>query len=256
MKKMIFIFIFSQSIFAQNSVQVTYETIRTFPESFFNNIPADQREAFKVNFSKPIYSQLTNNGEFSLHESINEKEILISAPVSQSANEMNLGTKILKKNMWNLKDLKNNKIYIEVNVSEKKYYLEKAIVNPVIVYTNKHIMIDKYKCKEAYVLSTKTPTDTIKYWIATDIPVNDAPVNELGFTGLVLKYQTKNAVQYATKIEFFDKKILLPQLDKKIPLIDEDNFKKLRSDSLKTRTFIDAEGRENTIKSVQMSTDK
>ena len=49
---------------------------------------------------------------------------------------------------------------------------------------------------------------------------------------------------------------MLPQLDKKIPLIDEDNYKKLRSDSLKTRTFIDAEGRENTIKSVQMSTDK
>ena len=256
MKKMIFILIFSQSIFAQNSVRVTYETIRTFPESFFNNIPADQREAFKVNFSKPIYSQLTNNGEFSLHESINEKEILVQSNAIQTDNKINLGTKILKKNMWNLKDLKNNKIYIEVNVSEKKYYLENAIVNPVIVYTNKQIMIDKYKCKEAYVLSTKIPTDTIKYWIATDIPVNDAPVNELGFTGLVLKYKTKNAVQYATKIEFFDKKIVLPQLDKKIPLIDEDNYKKLRSDSLKTRTFIDAEGRENTIKSVQMSTDK
>lgn len=256
MKKIIFILIFSQSIFAQKSVRVTYETIRTFPESFFNNIPADQREAFKVNFSKPIYNQLTNNSEFSFNESINEKDIQIPSNASQTANAMNLGTKILKMNDWRLKDLKNNKIYIKVDVSEKQYYIEKAIVSPVIVYTNKHLMIDKYKCKEAYVLSAKTPTDTIKYWIATDIPVNDAPVNELGFAGLVLKYQSKYAVQYATKIEFIDKKILLPQLDKGIPLIDEDNYKKLKSDSEKARTFIDAEGIENKVKSVKMSTNK
>jgi hypothetical protein len=60
--------------------------------------------------------------------------------------------------------------------------------------------------------------------------------------GLVLRYETKKGVIYATKIEFFDKKLVVEPLHKKINILSEDEFARLKKELSKSKTYTDDKG--------------
>ncbi len=60
--------------------------------------------------------------------------------------------------------------------------------------------------------------------------------------GLLLMYETKKGVIYATKVEFFDKKLIINGLDKRISVIDEENYKNLKRESLAAESYTDENG--------------
>ena len=229
MRYIIFFLIASIPLFAQQPIQVTYETIRTFPESFFQKVPEEMRKGMKEQFAKPLYNQLTNYGIVSIYKSLNSKEAHIPGIASSDLNKIDLGIIVPVFDEWKYKDYTNQKITKRVVVQDKSYYIEEKLIASNLIFAKGDTYIDKYKCKYAYELSAKNVADTIKYWYAPDIAIDDCPSNQIGFPGLVLKKQSLNSTTYAIKIAFLKEDSKSEILDMSIPIITLDDYKKMKS---------------------------
>ena len=229
MKYIIVNLFFCISIFSQIPVQVTYETIRTFPESFFQKAPEEMRLSMKVQFAKPIYSQLTSYGTFSIYKSINSKEASIPVQINSDPTKIDLGLFIPADHEWKYKNFSAQKTTKRVVINDKNYYLEEKLNDAKFIFEKGEIYIDKYKRKLAYEVSNKNVADTVKYWYRPDIAIDDSPSNETGFPGLVLKKQSLNSTTYAIKIEFLNKTSQPEEFDKSTPIITLEEYKKLKS---------------------------
>ena len=251
MNKIFFILIITISIQAQQKVRVTYETIRTFPDNFFNRVPEDTREEFKLNFSKPYKSELISDNDASVFKSINSKAIVVPSTQQSTKTNINMGLSIPAANIWYKKNNINNKIIKLVELDKKKYYIETEIVRPKLILAPGSLKIDRFNCSYAYAISTKNVSDTIKYWYTTEIPLDDSPTNESGFPGLVLKTQSKNATSYAVKIEFLED-VVLDELNNDIGFIKPEDLQKLQIEMMKPSTTIDSEGNKKVKNVIKM----
>lgn len=244
--KEIFIFLlFTMSLSAQKSIKVTYEQVTTFREGFFEAIPESTREQTRKAMTSPITFELLNNDEVSLFRTADSKDILIPATGIAEVGTIDRGTILKLPEVWILKDFKKQKTFEKRSIAEKNYYLTEDFQKEDFIYTDEEQIIENYKCKMAYSFPKNKPNDTIKHWYTDEIPVFDGTYYTVGIPGLILKYERKNRVVYATKIEFFDKKINIEGLDKETPLVSEQKFKAIREKGDETKSSTDKNG--NTI---------
>lgn len=242
MRKIIIVFLFFNITVAQQSIKVTYEEVNIYPESFFNAFQEHERETIKNAFTTPKLFKLTNSGDVSIYESLEVKDKTIPSNISNTKEEINQGTIVKSVKTWIFKNYNTQKTITKSNIDEKEYYTESIFPNEDFIFTDEEKVIDNYKCKLAYHLPNLKPTDTIKYWYTQEIPVYDGPYYTAKIPGLVIRYERKQRVIYATKIEFFDTKIIIDELNKKIPLISEIEYKKLKLEALKPKTYTDENG--------------
>lgn len=240
-----FVFITS-FISAQQSVRITYESKKIYPDSFLQNLSGSQKVAFEEAQKRPFYATLTNNGDESLYRSINRKkdEVL---PGKDTGNEYAKDEGILMQtpNFWRLKNFKEKKNISLVNINDKEYYFKKQIEEPQLYFTNKTLNVDKYLCHYAYRLNPKN-NDTIKYWYTKEIPIDDGPSNLIGLPGMVLKMESKNSIEYATKVEFFKEKIEIDRPRQSYKILSQEEYDKLVMEAIKPKTYIDSQGRKVT----------
>lgn len=248
MKKIILLLLVTFNLFAQKSIKVSYEEITTFKESFFDALPENDREFFKKKLNSPKKFELINNGDYSLYHTIDEKDEKIPSNELPEAGVINQGTIFKALNIWILKDFISLKTF-ERRELEDSYYLENDFRKENFMFTDEEKTIDNYKCKMAYILNVKKPTDTIKYWYTPEIPILDGPYYTVGLPGLVLRYEREQRVIYATKIEYLDKKVSIERLDSKIKIITDADFKFLYNESLKLKNYTDEKGNIHNVES-------
>lgn len=227
---------------AQVSVKVTYEQQNIYPENYWEKFPEDQRENTKKLLTTPITLELINNGEISLLKSVN-KELHFDSSKEKKANEKNLGETLKLAQTWVYKDFSKKTNTTKHEIDRKNYYKETPFSSTTYEFdplTTKKI--DNYDCNLAYFVSKKT-NDTIKYWYAKEVAIADGPYDTYTIPGLILRYENKYRVVYATKIEYFDYKIKLEPLDNKTPVISNEEYLKLNAESLKPKEYTDENGR-------------
>lgn len=239
MKNTLFLLLTFNFTFAQQSIKVNYEQLNFYSENFFDVFPSHERETIKKQFTSPRPFELTNNGVFSIYTSINTKALLIPSNDVKTETEINRGTSVEIPKIWLLKDLNLKKNYKKVNLNESEFYVENSFPNNGLIYTNKIKNIENYKCKLAYSIKNN---DTIKYWYTEEIPIIDGPFIMNETPGLLLMYETKKGTIYATKIEFFDKKINIDGLDKNISIITEETYRNLKVEAVKAKSYTDENG--------------
>jgi GLPGLI family protein len=242
MRKIIIAFLCLNSSVAQQSIKVTYEEVNIYPNNFFDVFQEHERETIKNEFTAPRIFELINNGDFSIYESKKVMKKTILSNIPSTKDDINQGTIVKSLKIWILKDYNTQKSITKSKIDEKEYYTQRSFPDEEYIYTNKEKVIDNYKCKMAYHLPKLKPTDTIKYWYTQELPVFDGPYYTSKIPGLVLRYERKQRVIYATKIEFFDKKFLIDELDRKITLISEIEYKKLKEEALKPKKYTDENG--------------
>ncbi|MBG6060351.1 GLPGLI family protein [Flavobacterium sp. CG_9.1] len=233
---------------AQQSVKMTYEQKIFYNDAFFSQIPGGASEEFKAAFRKPKVFELTNNSEYSLFRSTVEKEIVIASKEVSTATSIDKGTFIKPFNIWILKDFVKKSIISSTEVDKQEYYVEKPFSKETLKYDNRIKDIDGYKCLSAY--SIGTANDTIQYWYTQEIPIIDGPFNVTSIPGLVLSVESKKKVIYVTKIEFFDKKLVIDGVNKKTPFVTELELKIKIEESRKPKSYTDEFGKKfesNTV---------
>jgi GLPGLI family protein len=235
---------------AQQSVRVTYESVRLFPNSFLNSLSESQRTSLKESQKKPYVATLTNVGDESLYMSFEKKNDTIAGKDTGSKENVDKGIIMKGQKFWRLKNFKDKTQVGLVNIDNNDYYIKKQIEEPKIYFTNKDLQIGKYLCKYAYSINEKQ-NDTIKYWYTDEIPIDDGPKNVIGFPGLVLKIETKNSMEYAVKVEFFKEKIIFDKPKNFNKTITQDEYLKLKNEAEKPKTFFNAEGNKNTIETIK-----
>lgn len=240
---LVFLTLFSIS-FAQKSVKITYEQKMLYSDTFFNQLPATDREEYKRIFSLPNYFELTNNGDFSLFKSVSSKEEFIASKEVSTTTSIHNGTVIKPFKIWILKNYNKQTNLENLQFKDMHYYYESAFIDNKMIYDNKIKKIDNYTCKSAYSISAAK--DTIRYWYTQEIPILDGPSTMTSIPGLILSIEEKKKVIYVTKIEFFDKKLMIEDLDKKILFVTENELKKIQEDMLKPKSYIDEDGAKHT----------
>jgi GLPGLI family protein len=228
--------------YAQKTIKVTYEQVNFYADNFFDAMPENEREIIKKQFITPRLLQLTNNGDYSIYESVTSNNITIPSTANNSKNEQNRGTNVVIPQIWVLKNFNSQKSYKLNTIENLDYYIENDFPENDLIYSKIEKTIDTYNCKLAYSISKNNSNDTIKYWYTEEIPVLDAPFIMNKAPGLVLRYETKKGVIYATKIEFFDKKLVVEPLHKKINILSEDEFARLKKELSKSKTYTDDKG--------------
>ncbi|UQD55331.1 GLPGLI family protein [Flavobacterium sp. K5-23] len=246
MKNVFIALLFSNFLAAQQSIKVTYEQVTIYHDNFFNNFQEHERETIKKIFTTPQQFELINNGDYSTYESLKVKDKTILSNIPTTDEDINQGTIVKIPKTYILKNYSNNKSYTKTEIDEKEYYTERPFPEDEFIFTSDEKVIDNYKCKLAYQLPKLKPTDTIKYWYTQEIPVFDGPYYTAKIPGLVIRYERKQRVIYATKIEFFDKKIILDKLDRKIPLISDIEYEKIKEEDLKPKNYTDENGAVHT----------
>lgn len=239
MKNIVIFLLAINSVFAQQSIKVSYEQVNFYSANFFDVFPLHEREAIKKQFTTPRVLQLTNNGEFSIYESMKSQELLLPSIEKNTETEINRGTSVQIPQIWLFKDFNLKKNYRKVNFKETEFYVENLFPTNELIHSSDTKIIGNYKCKLAYSTNNN---DTIKYWYTDEIPIIDGPFVMNITPGLLLMYETKKGVIYATKVEFFDKKLIITGLDKRISVIDEENYKNLKKESLAAESYTDEKG--------------
>jgi GLPGLI family protein len=239
--QLFYLLVFYNSSNAQQSVKITYEQKIFYSDAFFSQIPGGASEEFKAAFRKPKTFELINNGDNSLFQSIMEKEIIIPSSEANSETSINKGTFIKPFNVWILKDFTKQSIIKSATVKDQEYYVEQPFMVEDIIYDKRTKVIDGYTCLSAFTVSAKN--DTIQYWYTQEIPIIDGPFTMTAIPGLVLSTESKKKVVYVTKIEFFDKKVVVDGVNKKIPFITELELKNKIEESRKPKSYTDEFGK-------------
>lgn len=239
--QLFYLLVFYNSSNAQQSVKITYEQKIFYSDAFFSQIPGGASEEFKAAFRKPKTFELINNGDNSLFQSIMEKEIIIPSSEANSETSINKGTFIKPFNLWILKDFTKQSIIKSATVEDQEYYVEQPFMVEDIIYDKRTKVIDGYTCLSAFTVSAKN--DTIQYWYTQEIPIIDGPFTMTAIPGLVLSTESKKKVVYVTKIEFFDKKVVVDGVNKKIPFITELELKNKIEESRKPKSYTDEFGK-------------
>jgi GLPGLI family protein len=245
--------LFCITIYAQKSVKVTYEQVTTFREGFFDAIPENEREQTKKLMTSPLVFELYNNDDLSLFKSADVADINFPSTSVPEIGVENRGTIFKMPSIWILKNYEQRKTFNKSVVFDITYYVENEFRVEEFIFTNEVQIIEKNKCKMAYMLPKNRLNDTIKYWYADGIPISDGPYYTVGIPGLVLKYERKNRIIYATKIEFFDKKINIEGLDKSISTISEGEHKSLKENANKPQSYTDEKGTKVTTGSLKIT---
>jgi GLPGLI family protein len=245
-----FAVLFFTSMFAQKSIKISYEQKFLYADTFFNQFPEGDREGYKAFFSKPTSFELINNGDFSLFKSINLKEEIIPSKEVSTATSINRGTMIKPFKVWILKDFTKQSSVSSTKVDDKEYYTEKPFSVEELKYDKRVKVIDGYTCMSAY--SVSAVNDTIQYWYTQEIPIVDGPFLMNTIPGLVLSMESKKRVVYVTKIEFFDKKLELDTIDKKISFISLGDLAKMKEEALKPKSYVDELGAKHSTNSIQI----
>lgn len=246
MKLFHYLLFITSFINAQQSVRITYESKRIYPDSFLRTFSESQKIAFDEAQKRPYYATLTNNGEESLYMSVDRKNDEVLPGTNTMYNHEKDGEIILHTpKYWRLKNFKEKNIIYFSIIDNKEYYYKKQIVKPQHYFTDKTLYVDKYLCNNAYRVNPKN-NDTIKYWYTKEIPIDDGPISTLGLPGMVLKIESKNSLEYATKIEFFKEKIVIDRPKESYNLTPPEEMKKLELEAEKPKSYIDALGREVT----------
>ena len=246
MRLLLFFVFFTPFISAQQSIRITYESKIIYPDSFLRTFSESQKAAFDEAQKRPFYATLTNNGEESLYMSVNIKkdEVL---PGKDTGNEYDIdkGTILKTPKYWRLTNFKEKNIIYFSIIDGKEYYNNKKIVEPQLYFTDKTLYIDNYLCNNVYRVNPKN-NDTIKYWYTKEIPIDDGPSSILGLPGMVLKIESKNSLEYATKVEFFKEKLLIDRPKESYNLTPTEEIKKLELEARKPKSYIDSDGKKHT----------
>lgn len=246
--QLFYLLVFYNSSNAQQSVKITYEQKIFYSDSFFSQIPGGASEEFKAAFRKPKTFELINNGDNSLFQSTIEKEIVIPSTEANSETSINKGTFIKPFNVWILKDFTKQSIIKSTTVEDQEYYVEQPFMVEDIIYDKRTKVIDGYTCLSAFTVSAKN--DTIQYWYTQKIPIIDGPFTMTAIPGLVLCTESKKKVIYVTKIEFFDKKLVIDGVNKNTSFVTELELKNKIEESRKPKSFTDEFGKKlesNTV---------
>lgn len=246
--QLFYLLVFYNSSNAQQSVKITYEQKIFYSDSFFSQIPGGASEEFKAAFRKPKTFELINNGDNSLFQSTIEKEIVIPSTEANSETSINKGTFIKPFNVWILKDFTKQSIIKSTTVEDQEYYVEQPFMVEDIIYDKRSKVIDGYTCLSAFTVSAKN--DTIQYWYTQKIPIIDGPFTMTAIPGLVLCTESKKKVIYVTKIEFFDKKLVIDGVNKNTSFVTELELKNKIEESRKPKSFTDEFGKKlesNTV---------
>nr|WP_309760145.1 GLPGLI family protein [Flavobacterium sp.] len=246
--QLFYLLVFYNSSNAQQSVKITYEQKIFYSDSFFSQIPGGASEEFKAAFRKPKTFELINNGDNSLFQSTIEKEIVIPSTEANSETSINKGTFIKPFNVWILKDFTKQSIIKSATVEDQEYYVEQPFMVEDIIYDKRTKVIDGYTCLSAFTVSAKN--DTIQYWYTQKIPIIDGPFTMTAIPGLVLCTESKKKVIYVTKIEFFDKKLVIDGVNKNTSFVTELELKNKIEESRKPKSFTDEFGKKlesNTV---------
>jgi GLPGLI family protein len=250
MKKVLFLLLVVNFAFAQQSIKVTYELLKRYPENYFDAFPEYERVKVKEQFTKPRVFTLTSNGDFSIYESPEEKTATITSNIADTETKINLGTTVKTPPIWLLKDFKKKKSFDQISIDETEYYVERDFPNVKMQYSSKEKIIENYNCKMAFSIK-ENARDTIRYWYTDKISVSDGPLSIVGTPGLVLMYESTKGVIYATKIEFFDKKIIFEELKNKFPILSESKYKEILIKSYQPKTYTDEQGRVNSESTIK-----
>lgn len=238
-------------IHAQHSVRITYESKRIYPDSFLRTFSESQKAAFDEAQKRPFYATLTNNGDESLYMSVNRKndEVL---PGKDTGNEHEIDKGIILRTpkFWNLKNFKEKNFLSIMIINDKEYYYKKQIEEPQLYFTDKTLYVDKYLCHYTYQLNPKN-NDTIKYWYTKEIPIDDGPRTLIGFRGLVLKVETKNSIEYATKVEFFKENLVIDRPKQSYEILSYDEYNRLVIEAKKLSPYIDSQGNKVTTEIIK-----
>jgi GLPGLI family protein len=246
--QLFYLLVFYNSSNAQQSVKITYEQKIFYSDAFFSQIPGGASEEFKAAFRKPKTFELINNGDNSLFQSTIEKEIVIPSTEANSETSINKGTFIKPFNVWILKDFTKQSIIKTATVEDQEYYVEQPFMVEDIIYDKRTKVIDGYTCLSAFTVSAKN--DTIQYWYTQKIPIIDGPFTMTAIPGLVLCTESKKKVIYVTKIEFFDKKLVIDGVNKNTSFVTELELKNKIEESRKPKSFTDEFGKKlesNTV---------
>ena len=238
---------------AQKSIKITYEQKSMYSDAFFNQIPEGSRESFRTILAKPSYFELINNGDYSLFKSINLKEEAVPSTEISTKTVIHQGTIFTPLKVFILKDFSSGISTECAVIKEKEYYVQKSFSKEALFNDNKSKVIDGYMCKSAYALNTAN--DTIRYWYTQDIPVIDGPFSMHDIPGLILSVESKNRIVYATKIEFFDKKLVLETIPKNAEFITKEELVIKRVDALKAESYTDEFGAKHETHSIHIKAD-
>lgn len=242
--------IFFNVSFAQKSIKVSYEQNIFYSNAFFNQLPEQDREDFKVILSKPNKFELINNGDFSLFKSVNLKEEVIASKEVNTATSINKGTIIKPFKVWVLKDFSKKSNISSAEIEGKEYYVEKPFSVEELKYDKRVKVIDGYSCMSAY--SVSVANDSIQYWYTQEIPVIDGPFLMNTIPGLVLSIESNKKVIYVTKIEFFDKKIEFDNINKDIVLVTDVELVRLKKETLKSKSYVEENGGKHSSNSIHI----
>jgi GLPGLI family protein len=237
-------------MFGQKSVKISYEQKFLYSDTFFNQFPEGDREGYKTFFSKPTSFELINNGDFSLFKGVNLKEEIIPSKEVSTATSINRGTMIKPFKVWILKDFTKQSSVSSTKVNDKEYYTEQPFSIEELKYDKRLKVIDGYTCMSAYSISATN--DTIQYWYTQEIPIVDGPFLMNAIPGLVLSMESKKRVVYVTKIDFFDKKLELDTIDKKISFVTLADLAIMKEEALKPKSYVDEFGAKHSTNSVQI----
>jgi GLPGLI family protein len=251
MRLISFLVFITSFVFAQQSVRITYESKTIYPESYLRNLTESQRTALEEALKRPNYATITNNGEESLYRSADrKKDEEIQGKDTGSENNIDKGIIIKTPDYWRLKNFKENTVISKISIDEKEYYYKIEIKEPELFFTDKTLQIDKYLCHQAYRLIPNN-NDTIKFWYTREIPIDDGPSTILGLPGVVLKMESKYAIEYATEVEFFKEKIVIDRPKESYTLTPYEDIKKLQLAASRPKSYIDAQGRKYTTETVK-----
>jgi GLPGLI family protein len=240
-----FLILLSVFSYGQQTVKVLYEVKKNISAEFIAQLPLEIRAGLAEQLKKPDFKELINNGEFSIVKSLPAKDIVLKSEIPDTATEKYSGISTKAPKSFIFKDFTANNCFTEYTISGKTVYVKDDVVEKSrLIFDNKTLMIDNYKCKSAKCAFTEK--DTVQYWYTQDIPIIDGPLQMSNVPGLILRIESKGFTATAIKIEFFDKKLVVEGLNKKYPIISSEEYNKLRAKSVETITTDDGNGTKMT----------
>lgn len=246
--QLLVVLIICNSLTAQKSVKITFEQKIFYSDAFFNQVPGGANEEFKAAFRKPKIFELTHNGDYSLFNSTAEKETVIASNDVNTTTSINKGIFIKPYNVWILKDFTKQSFIKSTEVDGQEFYVEQPFLLAKLNYDKKTKIIDGYSCLSAFTVSATN--DTIQYWYTQEIPIIDGPFSMTAIPGLVLSTESRKKVVYVTKIEFFDKKLVIDGVNKKTPFITEIELQNKIEESRKPKSSTNEFGEKHQSHSV------
>lgn len=187
MKKQLTIFflILFSSIYSQQTIKVTYETISQ-PKINYNgfNVSESQKEEME----RQILQESKKPKKFTLY--YNDGNSFFQKVLSD-----NMPSEKQKTEYFRLKDKAG--IYRLCDYVVDEFYGYYPMNNISIEYTDETQTIESFNCKMALY---KIGNTVSKVWYTEDIPISAGPYNYYNLPGLVLKVESPNLLCYAVNI--------------------------------------------------------